>query len=182
MAWRYPRQRLYEGDIAEPSDLRENLNELNSEFNGYLDSDNFREDTFDTSRVQFRTFNEVHSSMKWYDPSLDPGHEFSNPWKDKHSNVGWHYKNEEDDTLVNPIIIDVEDDCMIITEFGVSWKWQPVAVDAAMPGYGAGYLGEVYEYYKKGSAAYGSATYVIAVRAIFSAKCSAYSGACLSME
>jgi len=157
VAWRYPKQRLYEGDIAEPSDLRENLNELNSEFNGYLDNDNFRENTFETGRVQFRTFNEVHSSMKYYDQSLGAAAQFGNPWRDTHSNIGWHSKNEDDYFLVDPITLNVEDDCMVITEFGAHWRWQPVdpTVD-----YDAEYSGEVFAYYKRGSIIPGTSTKV----------------------
>jgi hypothetical protein len=62
MAWKFPQEYVRDGDVVEPSEWRKNLQEILSEYNGYLDRDNIRESSLGKSSFKRGTFTQVQSS------------------------------------------------------------------------------------------------------------------------
>ena len=59
MAWKFRQEYVRDGDILEPSELRINVNEFASEFDGFLDSDNFMAGSINAELIKRGTFTEV---------------------------------------------------------------------------------------------------------------------------
>ena len=59
MAWKFIQERVESGDIVEPSEIRINANEIVSELNGFLDSDNINRQDIGIGEVRRNTFTEV---------------------------------------------------------------------------------------------------------------------------
>ena len=62
MAWKFIQEFSQDGDVVEPSEWRININEMLSELNGFLDSDNLGRNTIDKSMVKRNTFTQVYSN------------------------------------------------------------------------------------------------------------------------
>tara|TARA_A100001391_G_scaffold81417_1_gene53067 strand:- start:343 stop:1200 length:858 start_codon:yes stop_codon:yes gene_type:complete len=62
MAWKFKQEMVQNGQVIEPSEFRNNVNELIGEFNGMLDSDNIGFSAVDTPMIQRGAFTEVYSS------------------------------------------------------------------------------------------------------------------------
>ena len=62
MAWKFPQEYVRDGDVIEPSDWRINLNEMLSEINGYLDRDNIRKGSLNSSDFKRETFTSIRSN------------------------------------------------------------------------------------------------------------------------
>ena len=59
MAWKKRKAKVMDGEICEPSPWRINQNELASEFNGFLDSDNLKNHSLEAKHVKRNTFARV---------------------------------------------------------------------------------------------------------------------------
>ena len=59
MTWRKRQEHVMDGDIVEPSEWRINMNEFASEFNGFLDNDNFFNHSLKSEQVKRDTFTQV---------------------------------------------------------------------------------------------------------------------------
>ena len=62
MAWKFVQEFSQDGDVVEPSEWRINNNEMFSELNGFLDSDNIGRQVVDNSMVARNAFTEVIGS------------------------------------------------------------------------------------------------------------------------
>ena len=102
MAWKFKQEYVRDGDILEPSELRINVNEFASEFDGFLDSDNFQAGSIQPELVKRGTFTDVigptTSSMRDGIYQLLFNHTTSG-WQDEAIPIGrtdlnadsWHY-------------------------------------------------------------------------------------------
>lgn len=59
MAWKFRQEYVRDGDILEPSELRINVNEFASEFDGFLDSDNIQAGSIQAELIKRGTFTDV---------------------------------------------------------------------------------------------------------------------------
>ena len=62
MAWKFKQEMVQKGQIVEPSEFRNNVNELIGEFNGMLDSSNIGRSAIEVVQVKRGAFTEVYSS------------------------------------------------------------------------------------------------------------------------
>ena len=62
MAWKFVQEFSQDGDVVEPSEWRINNNEMFSELNGFLDSDNIGRQVINNSMVARNAFTEVIGS------------------------------------------------------------------------------------------------------------------------
>lgn len=134
MAWRYKQHGPQSGDAIVPSDWELNHKEMASEFNGYLDRDNFRENIFsvkggiqnDSSPlIKNNTFNEFfHSNFN------SEVHTRFTTFAS--SNAGWHYRGYENagssEQNYAKIDIDLPVEALLICEFSCSFQWNPVSL------------------------------------------------------
>ena len=131
MAWRYKQHGPQSGDAIVPSDWELNHKEMASEFNGYLDRDNFRENIFSVNGgihndssplIKDNTFNEFFHSNFY----SDYGKKFTTFGG---STAGWHPDGYEDasDTRQNysKINIDLPVEALLICEFNCWFQWNP---------------------------------------------------------
>ncbi len=79
MAWKFVQEYAQDGDIVEPSEWRINMNEMFSEINGFLDSDNIGRSSVGNSQIKRNAFTQVHSN------DLDPQTSYVFP----HEQSGW---------------------------------------------------------------------------------------------
>ena len=63
MAWKFVQEYAQDGDIVEPSEWRINMNEMFSEINGFLDSDNIGRNSVGNSQIKRDAFTQVHSNL-----------------------------------------------------------------------------------------------------------------------
>ena len=59
MAWKFRQEYVKDGDVVEPSEWRLNVNEMYSELNGFLDSDNIQREVIGNSKIKRGSFTEV---------------------------------------------------------------------------------------------------------------------------
>jgi|TARA_R110000744_G_scaffold1102_1_gene3968 hypothetical protein len=146
MAWKYRQEYHESGDALIPEDWLDNQKEFVSEFNGYLDRDNFREKDFSNGAftptstgdqnalpmVTSNAFNAVFADVstthngQGYEKIklLDLG-------GDKES-VGWSTKGtgrpsaySSYDTTPS-LSLDLSDDSLLIVEFSATFKWMSI--------------------------------------------------------
>tara|TARA_R100000231_G_scaffold122851_3_gene93046 strand:+ start:2854 stop:3963 length:1110 start_codon:yes stop_codon:yes gene_type:complete len=65
MAWKKRKAKVMDGEVCEPSPWRINQNELTSEFNGFLDSDNLKNHSLDARHVKRDTFAKVLMNQRF---------------------------------------------------------------------------------------------------------------------
>jgi len=131
VAWRYKQHGPQSGDAIVPSDWELNHKEMASEFNGYLDRDNFRENIFSVNGgiqndssplIKDNAFNEFFHSNFY----SDYGKQFTTFAS---SNAGWHSNGYENalDTRQNysKINIDLPVEALLICEFSCWFQWNP---------------------------------------------------------
>tara|TARA_R100001082_G_scaffold28821_1_gene14487 strand:+ start:22702 stop:23571 length:870 start_codon:yes stop_codon:yes gene_type:complete len=149
MAWKYRQEFHEEGDAIIPDDWIENQNEFVSEFNGFLDRDNFRDNGFSRHNgvstssdqnalpvVAANTFNDFYVYAKSTFTVLDPSEEsvqMLDLGGDKES-VGWSSKGVawrtsalsypyDDDAETPELDITLSDGGLFIVEFSANFKW-----------------------------------------------------------
>jgi hypothetical protein len=62
MAWKFVQEYVKDGDIIEPSEWRINMNEMLSEINGFLDSDNIGRKSIGVVNVKRNAFTQVYTN------------------------------------------------------------------------------------------------------------------------
>ena len=79
VSWKFKQEYVKDGDVIEPSELRINLNEMYSELNGFLDSDNIGRDQISIDLVKRNSFTEIVSN------DIDPTYSYIF----NHTRGGW---------------------------------------------------------------------------------------------
>jgi hypothetical protein len=106
MAWRFRQYLVQSGDILDPFHWNLNHNEFMSEFNGYLDRDNFRQKIFTRDEMVDNCCNEedtfVAGAVDNYQPDL--------------GTTGWQNTNRSVD-------FRTETECQVIVEYSGYHSW-----------------------------------------------------------
>lgn len=132
MAWRYKQLKPESGDTVYPRDWKLNHQEMASEFNGYLDRDNFREGAFSHGRtvadnaplVARNAFN-VFFKNQFYSNYCSEYTTFNNDasgW----TSVGFQ-GNSNTEVNFAKTTVDLDFDALLSVEFSCHFEWNPGA-------------------------------------------------------
>lgn len=132
MAWRYKQLKPASGDTIYTEDWELNHQEMASEFNGYLDRDNFREGVFSYGRspsdnaplIAKNAFNVFHKNQ-FYSRYCKEYTTFDNNasgW----TSVGFQ-NNSNTETNFCKTTVDLDFDALLSIEFSCHFEWNPTA-------------------------------------------------------
>tara|TARA_R100000458_G_C8269221_1_gene244006 strand:- start:767 stop:1897 length:1131 start_codon:yes stop_codon:yes gene_type:complete len=93
MAWKKRKAKVMDGEVCEPSPWRINQNEFTSEFNGFLDSDNFKNHSIEAKHIKRDTFAKVLMNQRFAQYAYVFSH-FQGGW----TNVADFLARESDET------------------------------------------------------------------------------------
>jgi hypothetical protein len=106
------------GDVLDPSQWVEDNNELASEFNGYLDRDNFARNDIAQTEIQVGAFTEVFANG--YGASYTP---------DKDT-LGWQGGAGVNANGIYLQSVPCPVDCLLVIEVSLSWIWANAGVSS----------------------------------------------------
>lgn len=115
-AWRYKQEWFEDGDVTRPEDWLDNVSEIANEFNGYLDSDNFRELSLGMEYVKQKAFNSFLTYSEF------------RPWDFDYGFPGWTARSGSESDDLATVKGEVANDALYIIDFGCRWHWARLAV------------------------------------------------------
>lgn len=110
MGFKYKKFEVRDGEVIEPTRIRENMRTLAHEFNGSLDRENLPIEGVSSDMINFNTFNFIKNSVST-----------SNFSTENQANTFVELISEE---------INVPVDSIIVAHFGTFWEWE-LAQDSA---------------------------------------------------
>ena len=160
MAWKYKQEYVKDGDVVEPSEWRININEMYSELNGFLDSDNIERSSIANSRIKRGAFTKVfsndlntksyifnHQQSGWQTsaPTIyntDTNNVTAHPYptyRERFSDTDEEYLERLDSgqEMLPLVTFDADHDGLLICEFSGFIGWLPQSTnpdDLARPG------------------------------------------------
>lgn len=99
------------GDVLDPSQWVEDNNELASEFNGYLDRDNFARNDILQAEITANAFTKIDSNG--YTTAYTPSQQ----------DIGWQGGNGVNSAGIYTRDITCPVDCGLVVEASLSWMW-----------------------------------------------------------
>lgn len=103
------------GDVLDPSQWVEDNNELASEFNGYLDRDNFARNDIAQTEITANAFTEVEA----FGASGDAG----SAWSPDNTSVSWQGGTGSDTSGIFREEVTCAVDCLLVCELSITWEW-----------------------------------------------------------
>jgi hypothetical protein len=130
MAWRYKQFKPESGDTVYPRDWELNNQEMASEFNGYLDRDNFREEAFSADRsLEDNAPLVAHNAFNQFFKNQFNSEYCSQFTTFDNDSSGWHSLGFENATQTNQeyarTTIDLKSEALLSIEFSCHFEWNP---------------------------------------------------------
>jgi hypothetical protein len=113
------------GDVLDPSQWVEDNNELASEFNGYLDRDNFARNDIAQTEITANAFTEVEA----FSVTVAP-------YSPDKTTVSWQGGLSSDADGIFGEDIECDVDCLLVCELCFTWEWDKDLTEYSMTGEG----------------------------------------------